>query len=620
MLLTFWAEMKQTRFIMMNNTKRNWILAAAIAGVAFIGVSAAQAQFRIDNGQARDANNRMGSGGLNNDVAGGSRAGLGIYNGVTGNEIVTGDVTGSKQFRGFVPYRDPGAFEGVTASRATDAFVKQSSGAPYNGFGGPLNSNAETVRPFFGDSRDAPPPPGYTQTNIGTPGYVPAPVSDQRVGSDLRLGDTMELPTVMLPAPGETALPGPVDPSAGQTLIMASSLYGVRPFNTGNVSDQQFIQRYNDTFGANQNSISNQELNADRSELLQSAPLGQSSVNTNTNQQQNGQQPQQGTDQSNLAQPLSAPSNSPNNAPLSNTQLQSSVTAQPLTSGIATGQSVQSRMLMPAAQQSAANATLQQQLLAQSGGKAQPMTDVEAAQQYNRDVMAAKNAAANKTPTVGQPNNTNSNASKTPSQTPANGNPTQGSATPSTPTQSARQQGAPPKIESLYPGVKAKGLSDLLKDGEDLMKQGKWYDAIQKYDTAQQVAPNNMLILVGRANAELGASSYGPADADIRSAFTQDPAMMEGQFDLRKMIGDDRLQFLVNDLKQIQQKNPNESRPVFLLAYINYNTGNERMAAAYLDLAEKRAGGNDTFFSMVRNHWTLPATTGGATTQPSLNK
>ena len=252
------------------------------------------------------------------------------------------------------------------------------------------------------------------------------------------------------------------------------------------------------------------------------------------------------------------------------------------------------------------------------------MTDVEAAQQYNRDVLAAKNAAANKTPTLGQqPNNSSTNTPKTPTPNPVTGNNApnqpQTGAIPSTPSQGLHQT-QPPKIESLYQGVKAKGLGDLLKDGEDLMKQGKWYDAIQKYDTAQQVAPNNMLILVGRANAELGASSYGPAEADIRTAFTQDPAMMEGQFDLRKMVGDDRLQFLVNDLKQIQQKNPTESRPVFLLAYINYNTGNERMAAAYLDLAEKRAGGNDTFFSMIRSHWTLPAATGGATTQPALNK
>jgi hypothetical protein len=58
-----------------------------------------------------------------------------------------------------------------------------------------------------------------------------------------------------------------------------------------------------------------------------------------------------------------------------------------------------------------------------------------------------------------------------------------------------------------------------------------------------------------------------------------------------------------------------------------YNTGDERLASGYLDLAEKRAGGNDTFYRVVRAHWSLPDVEGAtpappaATTAPSeLNK
>ena len=72
-------------------------------------------------------------------------------------------------------------------------------------------------------------------------------------------------------------------------------------------------------------------------------------------------------------------------------------------------------------------------------------------------------------------------------------------------------------------------------------------------------------------------------------------------------FGEERLQFLVKDLKEIVRKEPTQARPLFLLAYIAYNTGNERMAAGYLDLAEKRAGAGDPFYSLVRKNWTLPA-------------
>ena len=113
---------------MIQKTKRICILAAAIAGVTLIGISTAQAQYRIDTGQANDANNRVGGNGSNG--AANTRSASGIYGGsVSGNDIVIGNVTGGKEFHGNVPYSDPGSFHGVTSSRASDAFTKGSSGA-----------------------------------------------------------------------------------------------------------------------------------------------------------------------------------------------------------------------------------------------------------------------------------------------------------------------------------------------------------------------------------------------------------------------------------------------------------------------------------------------------------
>ena len=50
------------------------------------------------------------------------------------------------------------------------------------------------------------------------------------------------------------------------------------------------------------------------------------------------------------------------------------------------------------------------------------------------------------------------------------------------------------------------------------MKQGKFSSALDKYDQAEQVAPNNSLIKLGRANAELGASYFARADQHLREA------------------------------------------------------------------------------------------------------
>jgi cytochrome c-type biogenesis protein CcmH/NrfG len=168
----------------------------------------------------------------------------------------------------------------------------------------------------------------------------------------------------------------------------------------------------------------------------------------------------------------------------------------------------------------------------------------------------------------------------------------------------------PMQFHSLAEGVQAKGLADLLKEAEDQMKAGHYNSALEQYELAEQVAPNNPLILLGRANAELGQSYYTRSDTHLRQAFSGDHALLMGQYDLNALLGQDRLQFLVQDLKAIAKSEPKESRPLFLLAYIAYNTNNERKAAAYLDLAEKRAGGKDAVYDVVRKYWSLPSDAG----------
>jgi hypothetical protein len=167
--------------------------------------------------------------------------------------------------------------------------------------------------------------------------------------------------------------------------------------------------------------------------------------------------------------------------------------------------------------------------------------------------------------------------------------------------------GAPVKIDSVAKGVPGKGLAELLSGAESLMKEGKFASALQEYDKAEQVAPNNPLILLARANAELGASSFARADQHLREAFNADAALLMGQYDLPAFLGEDRLKVIANDLKDIANKEQTQVRPVFLLAYVAYNSGNERMAAGYLDLADKRAGGKDPLIKKIREHWTLPA-------------
>ena len=90
----------------------------------------------------------------------------------------------------------------------------------------------------------------------------------------------------------------------------------------------------------------------------------------------------------------------------------------------------------------------------------------------------------------------------------------------------------------------------------------------------------------------------------MSSRFT--PSLLVAQYDLTNMLGEQRLQNLVRDLKELSKNDQKEPRPLFLLSYIAYNTGHEQEAQAYLDLADKRSGGKDPLYKLLRGNWSLP--------------
>ena len=175
----------------------------------------------------------------------------------------------------------------------------------------------------------------------------------------------------------------------------------------------------------------------------------------------------------------------------------------------------------------------------------------------------------------------------------------------------------PIKVSSLAIGIKAKGLHDLLLGGEGLiLAKGNSIKRFRSSIRACRVAPNNPLALLGRAHAELAGGYYAQAEIDLRKLFGSDPELLMAQFDLSAVLPKDRAAFVRKDLKELMTSDPKAERPWFLLAYLDYNTGDP--AAADKDLAEAETrSGSGTIWSvrLLRAHWTLP-TNGKAAPSP----
>ena len=581
------------------------ILVTIAALIVTFAPRAALAQYRVENydGHVLDASNRIGSGGYNN--------GGPVNNQVNAEDLYLGNVTGYGAFKGTVPDRDPAGFQGFIPYQPS-LLLNQQAGV-----------TSPTAPPTYGRST-----PYYNAYNVasapiqvqqipGTISYIPATPAYQAT-QDYRLGATQNTPTPTQPKIGEIVGPGAVDPTASMTptYLNSAPLAGLSPLNQP--PGAAYIQPGTSGLGVTPgqanglaSGLSQRDLERLRGEMAQSqlspaaaSRLGSGAIaNLVGNQKgQGGTTP--GANPSGISAPPGAPAppGSPISGQLPPSQVQGAIGApiggvaqnsaiSPGANNFATGQAERSSLALPPAptEQSPQYEKLRE--LLQQYQASHPKTDEEA----NRQFQAALKARRDYEQSLAHP----APAAK-PAENPAP-QPTLG-----TPPETVPPP-APLPVGPIGQTMRAPGLSQLLQQGEDLSRHQRYKEAIGKFMDARQVAPNETLIEMDLANAELGAGFYAQAEQSLRDAFTADPATQMGKYDLKSVIGDERLQVLIEDLKQLS-KNGDSATPVFLLAYLSYNTGDTDKAVGYLHLAQSRAGGSDELIRSLGEHWTLPAT------------
>ena len=315
------------------------------------------------------------------------------------------------------------------------------------------------------------------------------------------------------------------------------------------------------------------------------------------------QQPDPLGDPNNLAAPLPQPFETPQNQNLTAPNQSNPLMQQPMGAEGGPQASMSSRLAVPPAQQSTQYAELQRRLDRYYTGR------LETDETRNRELIQQLKAREAQRQTPQTP---------LPPTAPPQADPDYRSISQQLLDQKlgggARPE--PVQIGSLAAGVKAEQLKGVLNNAETLMKEGKYVSALEQFNTAGQVVPNNPLVMVGQAHAELAAGYFKRADEHLRRAYETDPVLTMAQFDLKQSIGRERLALLISDLKEAARKQETDPSPAFLLAYLAYNTGAPEQAGMYLDLAQKRAGGDDKLYRLLKMNWAVPQT-GAPTTRPT---
>ena len=188
------------------------------------------------DGHAVDANNRVGSGGYNDNVGGGN---------LNQNNIIYGNVTGLSGFSGPIREFAPGQFEGISPSVGFDNFVRTTAGTP-TPYQAPSVLNVPQA--FYGSARNLTAPIGTERLGVATGAYVgtnvaPAPNADplltqltaaldqnkQSLGESAVLGSGTNLINQDTLNNNDLFQGGALDANNQATLYTLSPLFGVNP-------------------------------------------------------------------------------------------------------------------------------------------------------------------------------------------------------------------------------------------------------------------------------------------------------------------------------------------------------------------------------------------------------
>lgn len=571
----------------MTVTNPNRLILAAIGAVVFSMAFSADAQYATENNTGRllDANNRLGSGGRND---GGVQPG-----GVTADDIVYGNVTRGLQFRGRTT-ADPQEFRGQI-SRPSESLVQEFGPGVYEQ--GAIVD--QTPQRFFGETRGVRPPEGFERLSPGTSGYFATRQEVFRTPGDLRLDAAIPNPDMSLPRAGE--------------LIGAGPIYSLGPQYT---MPEPVVQQY---AAVGEPQREGEAGSMPSRELMRRLHLDESQIQRMREELQREALEEGGEDALPPEEVTRGPETPVNEALNTRNRLSSEVGSTAVGRTLSTEQTMRQRMvtnLPSAAMQSSQYAELQNRL--QRFRQRQQLTDQQAnaafmeqwrkMEEAKRQEQLQRQEQMQQQPALDQPQARQGevleeeeaerqvDAARIAARQAEEAKRIEGLLPP--------QPDIPLKIASFADGVKASGLKRLLTQAENAMQEGKFTQALDYYDAAASVAPNNPLILMGRSVAELGGGYYARAQLHLQDVLTADPALLMARYDLKHFYGEDRLQYLVRDLKDLASRESQQARPLFLLAFVAYNTESQERAADYLNLAEQR-GGSAEFYNALREHWRL---------------
>lgn len=160
-----------------------------------------------------------------------------------------------------------------------------------------------------------------------------------------------------------------------------------------------------------------------------------------------------------------------------------------------------------------------------------------------------------------------------------------------------------PPLPSLAAADRTDRVNTLLREAEQLIVEGAYFRALDRYRQAGDLTKSNPMIHVGRLHAQLGGGMLRSAAVTARQLFEAHPELIAARYDARLLPAADRLETIREQLEELAAATEDRSSdPGLLLAYVGYQTGTADLTRYGLDLAAA-AHPNDPLLALLRGIW-----------------
>lgn len=157
-----------------------------------------------------------------------------------------------------------------------------------------------------------------------------------------------------------------------------------------------------------------------------------------------------------------------------------------------------------------------------------------------------------------------------------------------------------PIVTSLA-GNRDDEINNHLRDAENALAEGRYFDAERLYNRVLLVRPDYPLGRAGLVHAQLGAGLIRSAALNLRSLFAQHPELIGTRYSPKLLPTSERLEWARDELDGMINRTEKQE-PALLLAYLGYQTGNEKLTHYGLSLAYAR-NPRDPIMPLLRKIW-----------------